>query len=72
MTTLPRVACSPEISDSNVQFFDVVRRKTGRNPKFVVLEGHNHVSNIFSLGTMDDSQAKILLDFVAAARPKRG
>lgn len=66
------MVCSPEIADGTVQFFDAVRRKTGRNPALVVLEGHNHVSNVLSLGTADDSQARLLLEFMEKTRPARG
>lgn len=52
-----------------MQFFDAVRRKTGRNPNLVVLEGHNHVSNVLSLGTEDKAQARMLLEFVEACKP---
>jgi len=56
-----------EIVDANVMFFNSYRARSspeGRLPLFQILPEHNHLSNVLSIGTEDDVQAKIILDFV--------
>ncbi|KAL8279762.1 hypothetical protein RQP46_007857 [Phenoliferia psychrophenolica] len=56
-----------EIVDANVLFVNAYRKKSspaGLLPLFRVLEGHNHISNVLSIGTEDQEQSQMLLDFV--------
>lgn len=50
--------------------FDLAQKLTNANeraPQLLWLAGHNHVSNVLSIGTPDDSVANLLTDFLAKA-----
>lgn len=58
-----------EIVDANVMFFDAYRSKSipkGTLPTMHVLPGHNHISNVISIGLGEnyDIQGPLLLDFI--------
>ncbi|KIW43048.1 uncharacterized protein PV06_04196 [Exophiala oligosperma] len=56
-----------EAVDSNMVFFDAYRAKSkpaGTLPLLNVLDKHNHLSNVLSIGTEDTSQSSLILDFV--------
>ncbi|GJN90081.1 hypothetical protein Rhopal_003079-T1 [Rhodotorula paludigena] len=56
-----------EITDANIDFFNTYRAKSlplGAMPRFQVVPGHNHISNVLSIGTEDDLQGKMLVDFI--------
>lgn len=58
---------SKEITDANIEFFNTYRAKSspsGAMPRFQVVPGHNHISNVLSIGTEDDLQGKMLVDFI--------
>ncbi|KAJ6563608.1 Alpha/Beta hydrolase protein [Mycena vulgaris] len=48
-------------------FFNTYRersRPVGMLPLFRVLPGHNHITNVLSVGTADDAQGRILTEFI--------
>ena len=58
-----------EIVDANIMFFDAYREKSvpkGTLPLMHVLPGHNHISNVISIGLGDDYdvQGPLLLNFI--------
>ncbi|KAJ7761962.1 alpha/beta-hydrolase [Mycena maculata] len=56
-----------EAADSLIMFVNEYRAKgkpAGALPLINVLDDHNHLSNILSIGTEDDAQAKVLLEFI--------
>ncbi|KAF2161426.1 hypothetical protein M409DRAFT_28157 [Zasmidium cellare ATCC 36951] len=56
-------------ADGNIWFLDAYRAKSkpaGTLPTFHVLKGHNHISNMLSIGTSDTAQAEHLLEFIRA------
>ena len=58
-----------EATDAAVSFFNAYRAKskpTGTLPLLNVLDKHNHLSNVLSIGTQDTAQSKLILDFVAS------
>ncbi|KAH8782319.1 Alpha/Beta hydrolase protein [Hyaloscypha sp. PMI_1271] len=64
-----------EAVDAQIAFFNAYRTRSkppGALPFFNVLDKHNHLSNILSIGTEDDSQSKLILDFISACVAKVG
>ncbi|OKL59497.1 hypothetical protein UA08_05285 [Talaromyces atroroseus] len=62
-----------EATDAAIAFFNEYRARSrphGTLPNFHVLDKHNHLSNILSIGTDDTSQAKMILDFVSSCVAK--
>lgn len=60
---------SQEIVDANVMFFNSYRSKSipkGTLPLMNVLPGHNHISNVISIGLGEefDLQGPLLLEFI--------
>ncbi|TPX11606.1 uncharacterized protein E0L32_007585 [Thyridium curvatum] len=56
-----------EAFDAAVAFFNTYRERSkpsGTNAIFHVLKGHNHLSNVLSIGSSDTAQASMLLEFV--------
>ncbi|CAI7629731.1 unnamed protein product [Penicillium glandicola] len=56
-----------EAADAAVAFFDAYRERSkpsGTLPWFNVLDKHNHLSNVLSIGTTDTAQSDRLLEFV--------
>ncbi|ORY57690.1 Alpha/Beta hydrolase protein [Leucosporidium creatinivorum] len=56
-----------EITDANCLFFNTFRERSwpaGTLPTFRVINHHNHISNVLSIGTADDEQGRMLLDFI--------
>jgi acetyl esterase/lipase len=43
--------------------------ENGRAPELRWLAGHNHVSNVLSIGTADDGAANVVMDFLGSALP---
>ncbi|KAL4883128.1 hypothetical protein BJY04DRAFT_216427 [Aspergillus karnatakaensis] len=57
-----------EATDAAIAFFNEYRARSRPKdtlPIFHVLDRHNHLSNILSIGTEDTAQAAMILDFVA-------
>ncbi|KAL2825774.1 Alpha/Beta hydrolase protein [Aspergillus cavernicola] len=62
-----------EATDAAVAFFNEYRARSlpkGTLPIFNVLDKHNHLSNILSIGTEDISQSKLILEFVLTCAAK--
>ncbi|PVH74231.1 alpha/beta-hydrolase [Cadophora sp. DSE1049] len=56
-----------EAVDGAVAFFNAYRSRSkpaGTLPLFNVLDKHNHLSNVLSIGTEDISQSKLILEFI--------
>ncbi|KAH8698970.1 Alpha/Beta hydrolase protein [Talaromyces proteolyticus] len=56
-----------ETADATIAFFNEYRERSkpvGTLPLLDVLDKHNHISNVLSIGTVDIDQAEKLLDFV--------
>ncbi|VUC32431.1 unnamed protein product [Clonostachys rosea] len=56
-----------EAFDAAVAFFNAYRersRPAGTNAIFHVLDKHNHLTNVLSIGSSDNAQALMLLDFI--------
>ncbi|KAF3011543.1 hypothetical protein E8E14_010500 [Neopestalotiopsis sp. 37M] len=57
---------APETADATTMFFNAYRARskpTGSLPIFEVIKGHNHLSNVLSIGTEDTAQADAILRF---------
>ena len=54
----------PQMSEAAFELGRALTRRDGRSPKFLWLEGHNHLSYIFSLGTSQSLFGEKLLDFI--------
>jgi triacylglycerol lipase len=55
--------------------FELGAKLTNANaspPRFLWLAGHNHVSNVFSIGTPDDEAARLVTDFLESLWPHNG
>ncbi|KAF9893442.1 hypothetical protein FE257_010754 [Aspergillus nanangensis] len=62
-----------ETADATVAFFNAYRNRSkplGTLPMFHVLDKHNHVTNVLSIGTTDTAQADRLLEFVKSCVAK--
>ncbi|KAK5116837.1 hypothetical protein LTR85_009097 [Meristemomyces frigidus] len=62
-----------EACDGAVAYFDAYRarsRPAGTLPLFHVLDDHNHLSNMLSIGTADTSQSMPILKFVSSCAVK--
>ncbi|KAB8252749.1 alpha/beta-hydrolase [Aspergillus flavus] len=56
-----------ETADATATFFNAHRERSipqGTLPTFHVQEKHNHISNVFSIGTADSAQGERLLEFM--------
>ncbi|KAJ9157264.1 Alpha/beta-hydrolase [Pleurostoma richardsiae] len=63
-----------ETADANVAFFNAYRARSkpvGTLPVFHVLDKHNHLSNVLSIGTEDEAQARMLLNFISSCTAKK-
>ncbi|KAH6989975.1 Alpha/Beta hydrolase protein [Ilyonectria destructans] len=63
-----------EACDGAIDFFNAYRAKSmpaGTLPIFHVLDKHNHLSNVLSIGTEDSVQAEKLLEFIRSCTPSR-
>ncbi|KAK5789776.1 hypothetical protein VI817_008899 [Penicillium citrinum] len=63
----------PETADATVAFFNAYRERSvpkGTLPVFHVLDKHNHISNVLSIGTTDSAQADKLLEFMRSCVAK--
>ncbi|KKK12046.1 hypothetical protein P175DRAFT_0514389 [Aspergillus ochraceoroseus IBT 24754] len=57
----------PETADATIAFLNAYRERSKPAhslPVVHILDKHNHISNILSIGTEDDSQSKMILDFI--------
>ncbi|EIM91214.1 alpha/beta-hydrolase [Stereum hirsutum FP-91666 SS1] len=62
-----------ETADGLVLFFNEYRARsspTGALPLIHVLDNHNHLSNILSIGSEDEAQARAILEFVRTCAAK--
>ncbi|KAH8675232.1 Alpha/Beta hydrolase protein [Ilyonectria robusta] len=63
-----------EACDGAIDFFNAYRAKStpaGTLPIFHVLDKHNHLSNVLSIGTEDSVQAEKLLEFIRSCTHSR-
>lgn len=64
-----------EATDAAIAFFNEYRARSkpaGSLPVFHVLDRHNHLSNVLSIGTEDEVQALLVLEFVRSCGAKAG
>jgi triacylglycerol lipase len=54
----------PFLASPTFELAAKLTNKNGRTPQLRWLAGHNHVSNVLSIGTQDDEAANIVSDFL--------
>jgi hypothetical protein len=57
----------PFLASPTFELAAKLTNENGRTPGFRWLAGHNHVSNVLSIGTPDDGAANAVLDFLRSA-----
>ena len=58
----------PFLALPTLQLAEAVTRRDGRSPKFLFLEHHNHVSNVLSFDTGDETLGRAILAFMENPR----
>jgi triacylglycerol lipase len=54
----------PRLAAPTFDFASKLTTINGRSPQLVWLAGHNHVSNVLSIGTPDDEAARLIAEFL--------
>lgn len=57
----------PFLASPTFELAAKLTNENGRPPRLHWLAGHNHVSNVLSIGTPDDEAANVVLDFLRSA-----
>lgn len=57
----------PHLASPTFELAAKLTTANGRPPQLRWLEGHNHVSNVLSIGTSDNAAANVVADFLKAA-----
>lgn len=58
----------PEIAVHSFELAAALTRATGRAPRFVWFEGHNHASTVYAIGSGHDDVGETILRFIAEQR----